>query len=33
VDSYRVEKKAVMKIAIADQDAEIEPVPAGGVGP
>jgi type I restriction enzyme R subunit len=26
MDSYRVEKKAVMKIAIADKDAEIEPV-------
>jgi hypothetical protein len=32
MDSYRVEKKAAMKIAIADQDAEIEPVPADGVG-
>jgi len=32
MDSYRVEKKAVLKIALADQDAEIEPVPtdAGG---
>ena len=32
MDSYRVEKKAMMKIALADQDAEIEPVPtdAGG---
>lgn len=32
MDSYRVEKKAVMKIALADTDAEIEPVPteAGG---
>jgi type I restriction enzyme, R subunit len=32
MDSYRVEKKAVMKIALADADAEIEPVPteAGG---
>jgi type I restriction enzyme R subunit len=32
MDSYRVEKKAVMKIVLADQDAEIEPVPteAGG---
>jgi type I restriction enzyme, R subunit len=32
MDSYRVEKKAIMKIAIADEDAEIEPVPteAGG---
>ncbi len=27
MDSYRVEKKAAMKIALADQDAEIEPVP------
>jgi type I restriction enzyme R subunit len=27
MDSYRVEKKAVMKIALADSDAEIEPVP------
>jgi type I restriction enzyme R subunit len=27
MDSYRVEKKAVMKIALADKDAEIEPVP------
>jgi type I restriction enzyme R subunit len=32
MDSYRVEKKAVMKIALADTDAEIEPIPtdAGG---
>jgi type I restriction enzyme R subunit len=32
MDSYRVEKKAVMEIALADSDAEIEPVPteAGG---
>ena len=32
MDSYRVEKKAAMKIALADKDAEIEPVPtdAGG---
>lgn len=32
MDSYRVEKKAAMKIALADADAEIEPVPtdAGG---
>lgn len=32
MDSYRVEKKAVLKIALADDDAEIEPVPtdAGG---
>jgi type I restriction enzyme R subunit len=27
MDSYRVEKKAAMKIALADSDAEIEPVP------
>ncbi|MFO0777534.1 MAG: type I restriction endonuclease subunit R [Nitrospira sp.] len=27
MDSYRVEKKATMKIALADCDAEIEPVP------
>jgi type I restriction enzyme, R subunit len=27
MDSYRVEKKAVMKIALADTEAEIEPVP------
>ena len=35
MDSYRVEKKAVMKIALADADAEIEPVPTdtgGGTG-
>jgi type I restriction enzyme, R subunit len=32
MDSYRVEKKAVLRIALADEDAEIEPVPtdAGG---
>jgi len=32
MDSYRVEKKTAMKIALADEDAEIEPVPtdAGG---
>ena len=35
MDSYRVEKKAVLKIALADADAEIEPVPtdAGGHKP
>ena len=27
MDSYRVEKKATMKISLADNDAEIEPVP------
>ncbi len=32
MDSYRVEKKAVMKIALADEDAEIEPVPTDGGG-
>jgi type I restriction enzyme R subunit len=32
MDSYRVEKKAVMKIAMADADAEIEPVPTDGGG-
>ncbi len=32
MDSYRVEKKAVMKIALADTDAEIEPVPTEGGG-
>ena len=31
MDSYRVEKKAVQKILLADEDAEIEPVP-GSVG-
>ncbi|MCC7020155.1 MAG: type I restriction endonuclease subunit R [Ardenticatenales bacterium] len=35
MDSYRVEKQAVMKIALADTDAEIAPVPtdAGGHRP
>lgn len=35
MDSYRVEKKQVLKIALADQDADIEPVPtaAGGRTP
>ena len=32
MDSYRVEKKAVMKIALADADAEIEPIPTEGGG-
>jgi type I restriction enzyme R subunit len=32
MDSYRVEKQAVMKIQLADSDAEIEPVPATGGG-
>jgi type I restriction enzyme, R subunit len=32
MDSYRVEKKAAMKIAMADKDAEIEPVPTDAHG-
>jgi type I restriction enzyme M protein len=32
MDSYRVEKKAVMKIALVDENAEIEPVPTDGGG-
>ena len=32
MDSYRVEKKAVMKIQLPDEDAEIEPVPTSGGG-
>jgi type I restriction enzyme R subunit len=32
MDSYRVEKKAVMQIALADADAQIEPVPVEGGG-
>jgi type I restriction enzyme R subunit len=32
MDSYRVEKKAALKIALADTDAEIEPVPTDGGG-
>ena len=32
MDSYRVEKKAVLKIALADEDAEIEPIPTDGTG-
>ena len=32
MDSYRVEKKAAMKIALADSDAEIAPVPTDVVG-
>jgi type I restriction enzyme R subunit len=30
MDSYRVEKKATMKIQLPDEDAYIEPVPTGG---
>lgn len=32
MDSYRVEKKEAMKIALADADAEIEPVPTDVLG-
>jgi type I restriction enzyme R subunit len=32
MDSYRSEKQATMKIALADEDAEIEPIPVGGGG-
>lgn len=32
MDSYRVEKKAAMQIALSDQDAEITPVPTTGGG-
>jgi type I restriction enzyme, R subunit len=32
MDSYRVEKKATMAIQLADEDAEIEPVPTFGGG-
>jgi type I restriction enzyme R subunit len=32
MDSYRVEKKAAMKIALADTDAEIAPPPTDGGG-
>ena len=32
MDSFRVEKKAVMKIALADADAQIEPGPVEGGG-
>ena len=32
MDSYRVEKQAALKIQLADQDAEIEPVPTSGGG-
>jgi type I restriction enzyme, R subunit len=33
MDSYRVEKKAAIKIALQDKDAEIEPVPTSAGGP
>jgi type I restriction enzyme R subunit len=32
MDSYRVEKKAAQKIALADSDAEIDPVPTDATG-
>jgi type I restriction enzyme R subunit len=32
MDSYRVEKKAVMKLQLPDADAEIDPVPTSGGG-
>ena len=32
MDSYRVEKKRMQKIILEDEDAEIGPVPGGGVG-
>lgn len=32
MDSYRVEKKSAMKIALEDEDAEIEPVPTSAGG-
>jgi type I restriction enzyme R subunit len=32
MDSYRIEKKAAIKIQLADQDAEIEPVPMDAAG-
>jgi type I restriction enzyme R subunit len=32
MDSYRVEKRAVVKIQLPDEDAEIEPVPTAGGG-
>lgn len=32
MESYRVEKREAMKIALADEDGELEPVPSGGGG-
>jgi type I restriction enzyme R subunit len=32
MDSYRVEKKAALKVVLPDEDAEIEPVPVSGGG-
>ena len=31
MDSYRVEKKAAMKVLLPDDNAEVEPVPVAGV--
>ena len=33
MDSYRVEKKAAIHVQLADEDAEIEPVPTAGGDP
>jgi type I restriction enzyme R subunit len=32
IESYRAEKRATMHIALADEDAEIQPVPTAGIG-
>ena len=32
MDSYRVEKRAMQKIVLPDEDAEVDPVPTGGGG-
>jgi type I restriction enzyme R subunit len=32
MDSYRVEKRATMRIALADENAEIGPAPTSGGG-
>jgi len=32
MDSYRVEKQAAQRVQLADQDAEIDPVPTDGCG-
>ena len=32
MDSYRVEKRAIQKILLPDEDAEVDPVPPGGGG-
>ena len=32
MDSYRVEKRAMQKVMLPDEDAEIDPVPPGGAG-